>query len=672
VALNPVNPIESASATATNGSPTISVTGGVDCSFIVPGFVLQLGTRRIVTAISGTAPVSGTSTITLAANWDQPTTTDKLIGWNSYESLPNIVNRIQNALGNQTAIGELTTNGLVERTGANAFSTVAITAFGKTLLDDADAAAARTTLGAQASDATLTALAGVTTASNKIIYFTGVDVAAAADLSAYGRTLIAAADAAAARTALSAQAADATLTALAGVTTAANKIIYFTGVDAAAAADLSAFGRSVIAGADAAAVNALLGVQSKATTDLVAQLFQRATLDLNFATNRHNVYGAFGPELTALTAAITTARNSTATYQSPTVIGSAAVNTPRITYDAATGNALGLLAEEQRTNLLLHSQYTGASGETLPTGWSSTETTGVTTTQASPRFAGAIRITATGTAQRENIFQTVTLVAATTYTLSAYFAAGTVATDTVMRVTTSDTPTGTLTLAGSVIVAAGVYSITFTTVSGGAYAFRVGLGCTGNATGTVIHETPQLEVGPAPTSYIPTTTAQVTRAADVISRALTTTNVNAGSIFIEFDLTSYSKVGNTTIVSLNAATQSSERGFALTVDSNSIQAWIRSASSVSDTNITVADSLQQMKAIVSFDNVDLKILVSVNGAVSERSIASAIDISSFVSNLYISGGLRISGAPGVHSKTVKRCTYFPRSMTAAEAQAITA
>lgn len=128
MALNPVNPIQSGSATATNGSPTITVTGNVDCSFIVPGFVLQLGTRRIVPAVSGTAPVSGTSTITLAANWDQPTTTDVLIGWNSYESLPNIVNRIQNALAQQTAIGELTTNGLIEKTGANSYQTVALTA----------------------------------------------------------------------------------------------------------------------------------------------------------------------------------------------------------------------------------------------------------------------------------------------------------------------------------------------------------------------------------------------------------------------------------------------------------------------------------------------------------------------------------------------------------------
>lgn len=47
------------------------------------------------------------------------------------------------------------------------------TAFAETLLDDATAAEARTTLGAQASDAELTALAGLTSAANKIPRFTG-------------------------------------------------------------------------------------------------------------------------------------------------------------------------------------------------------------------------------------------------------------------------------------------------------------------------------------------------------------------------------------------------------------------------------------------------------------------------------------------------------------------
>lgn len=62
-----------------------------------------------------------------------------------------------------------------------------------------------------------------------------------------------------------AQPLDATLTALAGVTTAANKLIYATGVDQFATTDLSAFGRSLIDDADAATARTTLGLGTMAT-----------------------------------------------------------------------------------------------------------------------------------------------------------------------------------------------------------------------------------------------------------------------------------------------------------------------------------------------------------------------------------------------------------------------
>jgi hypothetical protein len=56
--------------------------------------------------------------------------------------------------------------------------------------------------GKQPLDATLTTMAGVTTTANTLLYFTGVDTAASASITAFGRSLIDDADAAAGRTTL--------------------------------------------------------------------------------------------------------------------------------------------------------------------------------------------------------------------------------------------------------------------------------------------------------------------------------------------------------------------------------------------------------------------------------------------------------------------------------------
>ena len=120
------------------------------------------------------------------------------------------------------------------------------------------------------------AVDGLTPAADRFVYYTGASTAALATVTSFARSILDDTSAADVRTTIGAQASDATLTAVAGVTTAANKLIYFTGVDTAAATDLSAFGRSLIDDANASAARTTLGLASGATTDVGTMATQNA------------------------------------------------------------------------------------------------------------------------------------------------------------------------------------------------------------------------------------------------------------------------------------------------------------------------------------------------------------------------------------------------------------
>ena len=93
--LNPVRPLKSASATATQGSKTVQVSGGVNCSFIRSGSIISIGDKHLVDAVSGTVPDgNGDSTITLRDEWPFATQTARLIAFMAYEGLADAVVRL--------------------------------------------------------------------------------------------------------------------------------------------------------------------------------------------------------------------------------------------------------------------------------------------------------------------------------------------------------------------------------------------------------------------------------------------------------------------------------------------------------------------------------------------------------------------------------------------------
>jgi len=246
-------------------------------------------------------------------------------------------------------------------------------------------------------------------------------------------------------------------------------------------------------------------------------IFNAASLDLQFARTK------------TLDSRITFTRASSGTYVgSNGLVKTATTNEARFDHNPTTGESLGLLVEEQRTNLLLRSEELGDAAWTIAAA-TVTSNTGV----APDGLSTADTVTSSGTAV---ISQSVTKAAsAITYT-GSLFVKGTA---TALSFSIDD---GATTNRGRVVfnlftgaISSTINEGTFTNTSGTITPFpdgwyRLTVTTTTNST-TTVRLRPfwtgagtsldfwgaQLEVGAFPTSYIPTTTATVTRAADVAS-----------------------------------------------------------------------------------------------------------------------------------------------------------
>jgi hypothetical protein len=136
----------------------------------------------------------------------------------------------------------------------------------------------------QAYDAELAAIAGLVSAADRLPYFTGSGTASLATFTSAGRALIDDADASAQRTTLGlaigtdVQAYDAELAAIAGLTSAADRVPYFTGSGTAALATFTSAGRALVDDADVSAQRTTLGLGDASTLNLASQAQAEAGL----------------------------------------------------------------------------------------------------------------------------------------------------------------------------------------------------------------------------------------------------------------------------------------------------------------------------------------------------------------------------------------------------------
>lgn len=382
------------------------------------------------------------------------------------------------------------------------------------------------------------------------------------------------------------------------------------------------------------------------------------TLDLSF--------------LSTLDAAVTFARASSATYfDSAGVVQTATSNAPRFDYDPVTLTVRGLLIEESRANLALQSAD-------FATTWSVSGATVSTNAIASPDGGvNADKLAEDATTGSHTLSQNITYSTGAhtasvfakkaerdwvrvlfydgTSTFSAFF-------DLANGVVGNTTGTGTTASIQS--VGNGWYRciVTATATAGaGTFAPRIALAngnssYAGSAGSGIYLWGAQIEAGSFPTSYIPTTLASATRAADVASVNTLSPWFNAvqGTMALEFSipaaLASRSQVtfgdgtANERII-LNSAT--SLVGTSLRV--------VDGGSDQCDINLSQSFSLNQIVKVAGAYAVDSFAVSQNGGAVGADNLGTLPT----VTTLYLGS----NGVGTYASSHLRRFTYWNQRMS---------
>ncbi len=406
------------------------------------------------------------------------------------------------------------------------------------------------------------------------------------------------------------------------------------------------------------------------------------SLDLRFADSKSLVDATTGAQLVTFT------RASSGTFTgSDGVLQTAVTDAPRFDHNPTTGESLGLLVEEQRTNLLLRSEeFDNAS-------WTKTASSVTANVTTAPDGASTADLITEDTATSTHVTTqgSLSFTSGTTYTVSCFVKRGTGSRNAAIALRAAafsgaprvniDLSTGATTLTGSGgTIGAQAYpngwwrvSVTATATATATSFVDIGLvsgastlSYAGDGTSGIYLWGAQLEAGAFPTSYIPTTTATVTRAADVAS--ITGTNFSSfynqteGTVFADYG------VGGGTQIRYPLAISDNTAGNRITLF-NSGSTTLNARVSVANVG-TNPGSLSVFAAGAS--KVALAVAAANNGAIAASngglSTAASPAAMPVVDRAYI--GLSHNGAEPLNG-SVKRLTYWPTRLPNSTLQAVT-
>jgi hypothetical protein len=375
------------------------------------------------------------------------------------------------------------------------------------------------------------------------------------------------------------------------------------------------------------------------------------------------------------------------------VLRTAAAGVPRIDHDPATGECLGLLVEEQRTNLLAYSeQFDNAA-------WGKNNTSVTANTVTAPDGETTVDKLVEGSISNSFfIVQSVSFTSGNSYSLSVFAKEDPTSAKRYLTLmfpsaamgsnvrSTFDLSAGTYTEVNSpdstdmVNVGGGWWrcSITATATATTSESTSIRLfnaatdtlaSYTGDGTSGLYIWGAQLEVGALPTSYIPTTTAAVTRNADIVSMTGTDFsdwyNANEGTLYANANRISPVDISFTPM-----SIGSDLSNFLAIQNTSATSQWITRARAAGDNPFAITASLgTDTPAKIAFGVSTTEYTTSINGAAVTTFNPTGTPVFPTADSLKI-------GTPHTGAITgaghIKQLQYYPRRLTNTQLQALSA